>query len=109
MELINGVKPEDQEETKKEIKKPKPILDSVVKRKRGTFARGPCMNLLLQKLPYARLWLTSTVDSDGKEDMYKKDIVIYPTMKVSAKDKELFEIICPVSKKKYQLYTSYAE
>jgi hypothetical protein len=35
------------------------------------------------------------------EGIYKKDIVLYPNMKVNKKEKEIFEIICPVSKKKY--------
>ncbi len=67
------------------------------------------MNLILQKKPYARLWLTSTIESDNKENIYKKDIILYPNMKVAAKDKEMFEIICPVSKKKYQFITSVAD
>lgn len=56
---------------------------------------------MLQKKPYARLWLTSTMESDNKEDMYKKDIILYPNMKVAAKDKDLFEIMCPISRKRY--------
>jgi hypothetical protein len=67
------------------------------------------LNLILQKKPYARLWLTSTIESDNKENIYKKDIILYPNMKVAAKDKEMFEIICPVSKKKYQFITSVAD
>ncbi len=101
MELMIESKLEDEETKNVKDLEPKIIMNTVVKRKRGTFQKGPCLNLILQKKPYARLWLTSTIESDNKDNLYKKDIILYPYMKVAAKDKELFEINCPISKKKY--------
>lgn len=63
--------------------------------------RSPCLNLILQSLPYPRLWITSTLDSDGKEGIYKKDILLYGALKVTLRNQQTFEIFCPYSKKKY--------
>ena len=59
------------------------------------------MNLILESKPYPRLYITSTMESDGKEGIYKKDILLYGALKANTKGNDIFEIICPYSKKKY--------
>jgi hypothetical protein len=85
------------------------VMEGVVKRVTNVFSmRQPCLNLLLQALPYPRLWITSTLDSDGKEGIYKKDILLYASLKVTLKSPQQFEIYCPYSKKKYVFNTHNA-
>jgi hypothetical protein len=57
--------------------------------------------MILESKPYPRLYLTSTMESDGKEGIYKKDILLYGSLKAYAKGNDIFEISCPYSKKKY--------
>lgn len=68
----------------------------------------PCLNMFLQSKPYPRLWLESTIDSDGREGIYKKDILLYGELKVSCLDKDNFQIFCPYSQKKYKYRTAEA-
>ena len=71
----------------------------MVKGRFGT--RGPCLNLILESKPYPRLYLTSTNESGGTEGSYKKDILLYGSLKAVAKSNDVFELVCPYSKKKY--------
>ena len=57
--------------------------------------------MILESKPYPRLYLTSTMESDSKEGIYKKDILLYGALKAIAKTNDIFEITCPYSKKKY--------
>ena len=41
------------------------------------------------------------MESDGKEGIYKKDILLYGALKANTKSNDIFEILCPYSKKKY--------
>jgi len=41
------------------------------------------------------------MESDSKEGIYKKDILLYGALKAHAKNDDVFEISCPYSKKKY--------
>ncbi len=81
---------------------PKVVMQGVVKRIKNRFGlRTPCLNLILESKPYPRLYITSTMESDSKEGIYKKDILLYGALKAHAKTNDIFEISCPYSKKKY--------
>ena len=56
-----------------------------------------------------RLYFTSTLDSDGKEGMYKSDIMLFSNLKVGAKTGDVLNIHCPNSGKTYVLNTSDAK
>jgi hypothetical protein len=80
----------------------KSVLEGVVKRVGKIFKfNPPCLNLILQSHPFPRLFITSTLDSDGREGIYKKDILLYGAMSVALKNPTTFELLCPYSKKKY--------
>ena len=88
----------------------KTLMEGVVKRVTSVFGfNSPCLNLILQSQPYPRLYITSTLDSDGKEGIYKKDILLYGSLKVTLKGSQQFEIFCPYSKKKYQFNSTHAQ
>lgn len=77
-------------------------MKGVVKRVTSVFqTQKPCLNLNLQSKPYPRLWITSTMESDGKEGIYKKDILLYSDLKVTSRKASEFEIFCTYTKKKY--------
>jgi hypothetical protein len=84
------------------------VIESVVKLKQGLLWKDPCLNLKLQLKPYPRLWMTSTLESDNKENIYKGDILLFPNLKISLKAKECFEIFCPSSREKYIFTTAFA-
>jgi len=78
-------------------------MEGVVKRIKNRFGvRTPCYNLILESKPYPRLYITSTEESDSREGLYKKDILLYSALKATKKSKDIFEISCPYTKKKYQ-------
>lgn len=56
-----------------------------------------------------RLYFTSTLDSDGKEGMYKSDIMLFSNLKVSAKTNDVLTIVCPNSGRTYTFNTSDAK
>lgn len=65
----------------------KVVMEGVVKRVTSVFGfNSPCLNLILQSKPYPRLYITSTLDSDGREGIYKKDILLYGSLKVTLKN-----------------------
>ena len=77
-------------------------MEGTVKQVKRLFGpRSPCLNLILESKPYPRLYITSTNESEGTEGVYKKDILLYGSLKAVAKSNDLFEITCPYSKKKY--------
>jgi hypothetical protein len=77
-------------------------MEGVVKRIKNRFGlRTPCLNLTLESKPYPRLYLTSTLESDGKEGIYKKDILMFGSLRAIVKGNDIFELTCPYSKKKY--------
>ena len=66
-------------------------MQGVVKRVTSMFQTDkPCLNLNLQAKPYPRLWITSTQESDGKEGIYKKDILLYSDLKVTSSNTSTF-------------------
>jgi len=86
----------------------KVIFQGVVKKPAGRmFKRAPCRNMILTNQP--RLYFTSTLDSDGKEGMYKSDIMLFSNLKVAAKSGDVLNIHCPNSGKTYVLNTSDAK
>ena len=60
----------------------------VKKKKSGMMANSPCRNMILTNQP--RLYFTSTLDSDGTEDVYKGDILLYDKVQVIRKSKTEF-------------------
>lgn len=56
-----------------------------------------------------RLYFTSTLDSDGKEGMYKSDIMLFSNLKVFAKTNDVLTIHCPNSGRLYTFNTSDAK
>ena len=56
-----------------------------------------------------RLYFTSTLDSDGKEGMYKSDIMLFSNLKVVAKSNEVLQIYCPSSARTYVFNTADAK
>jgi len=76
-----------------EKERKKVIFEGVVQKQPKSFtARAPCRNLILTKEP--RLYFTSTLTSDGREGLYKSDILLYSNLQVKQLKKEVFEIKC---------------
>lgn len=69
-------------------------------KRKKTFARPRCRNMILTYQP--RLYFTSTEQVDGREDMYLSDIILYSDLKVSVnRNKDVLSIQCPVSQFTY--------
>ena len=65
-------------------------------KRKKTFARPRCRNMVLTNQP--RLYFTSTEAVDGKEGMYLSDIILYSDLKVTKpKNKDVLVIHCPNS------------
>ena len=58
------------------------FFESVVKIRGKLFTKDLCYNMKLAKEPHPRLWVTSTMQSDNKENIYKFDILMYPNLKI---------------------------
>ena len=85
--MDDEIKPKKKDISTTEASKQKPVMEGVVKRVKGAFSlRSPCLNMILQAHPYPRLLITSTLDSDGKEGIYKKDIFLFGSLKVTLKN-----------------------
>ena len=89
----------------------KVIKEGVVKKKpkSGGFLnkRAPCRNMILTNQP--RLYFTSTLESDGKDGMYKSDIMLFSNLKVSAPSSDVLEIKCVNSGRTYTFNTAEAK
>ena len=73
------------------------IYSGVVKVKsKKAFKSAKCRNLVLTNQP--RLYLTTTLESDGKDGLYRSDILLFSNLKILARRGNL-EITCPNSKR----------
>ena len=73
------------------------VYQGVVKQKpKKAFKSAKCRNLILTNQP--RLYLTTTLESDGKDGLYRSDILLFSNLKILARRGNL-EITCPNSKK----------
>ena len=67
--------------------------------------KAKCRNLVLTNQP--RLYLTTTLESDGKDGLYRSDILLFSNLRIQARKGNL-EIFCQFSQKNMVFQTEDA-
>ena len=78
---------------------------AAVNKSKKLMKREKTRNLVLTNQP--RLYITGTLESDGKDGIYKYDILLFSNLKILARNGNL-EINCPNSKKRMVFMTEEA-
>lgn len=79
----------------------------MVRKVKGFLSAGKTRNMVLTNQP--RLYFTSTKESDGKDGLYRSDILLFSDLTVSSRKQGVLDIVCPISGKTMQYQTEKAK